>query len=225
MIVKIKKMLVHKLGLIKPLSKRVWAAKRKFSLLVLILLIPAGVLLGFFFAQIKDKAVDTFGKTFFAATVNGYPVTKGELEKELKSKYSKQALDELVNMQIINNYMREQGVSVSDDELNQRIAEVTKDLQGQSLEEALKAQGVTVDEFRKNISYQVGLEKVFSKDVTVTEEEVTKYFDTFKDTLPGTTDDEKKTAARKQAIEQKLNEKIGEWFQKAKQDAKIKTYL
>lgn len=208
----------------RPLAK-LWVVKKKLGVFLFILLIPLGVLLGFFFAQIKDTVVDTFGKTFFAATVNGYPITKSDLEEQLKSKYSKQALDELINLEIINNYMREQGVSISDEELNQRISEITVDLQGQSLEEALSAQGVTVEEFRKNVSYQLGLEKIFSKDIAVTEDEVDQLFETFKDNLPGTTDEEKKAAARKQVIDQKLNEKIGAWFESAKQEAKIKNYL
>ncbi|MBI2611755.1 SurA N-terminal domain-containing protein [Candidatus Gottesmanbacteria bacterium] len=145
-------------------------------------------------------------------TVDGNPITRWELEKELNTKFADQTLDTLISEKIILNQAKKEGITVNQNEIDNRIAEIEKRLQGQlTLEDALKAQGLNQDSFRKQIEIQLVIDKMFTKDATVSQAEIDEYISQNQDFLTSSTEPAK---LREDVYETLKQQKIGDLFDK-----------
>lgn len=206
--------------------------KKNLPTLVFVLVIPLGILVGYFFSNIKGwvaggyKGIFTpINKMLYVAKVDGVGISKGEWEKMLKSRYGKSAARDLIDIYMVNNQLKKAGIKVSEDEINAEIAEIEKQLAGQSLEEVLGQQGMTLTDFRKNVSMQVGMKKLLSDKVVIADEDVTKYIADYASTLTGKTDDEKFAEAKKILTDQKLGEEINKWYSDLQTKVVVENYL
>jgi len=69
------------------------------------------------------------------------------------------------------------------------------------------------------------LNKILEKEITISEEEVTKFIEENGKTLVATGEAERKTEARKQLKEQKINESLQTWIEGLLAKAKITRFL
>ena len=118
--------------------------KSNLPTLLFILVIPLGILVGYFFSNIKTwvsggykEILTPVNKLLYVAKVDGVGVSKGEWEKTLKARYGKAAARDLIDLVMINNELKKAGIKVTEEEVNAEIAEIEKQLGGQSLEEVL----------------------------------------------------------------------------------------
>jgi len=195
------------------------------------LLIPLGVLLGFFFSNIKGFVAGGYksmllpvNKMLYVAKVNGVGIPRGEWEKTLKSRYGQSAARDLTGVYMIRGELKKAGISVSEEEVNQEIASIEKQLNGQSLESILKGQGRTLTDFRQDVSLQVGMRKLLGGSITVTDAEVDDYLKSEGSTLTGT-EAEKREAAKKTLTDQKLSDEINKWYSDLQNKAVVENYL
>jgi foldase protein PrsA len=102
-------------------------------------------------------------------------ITKDELYEAMKDKFGEQALQQLIYEKVLTKEYE-----ISDEELNEKLDQIKADL-GANFEMALSQYGYK-DESELKETIKIGLlqEKAAIKDVTVTEEEVKKYYDDFK---------------------------------------------
>jgi len=194
-------------------------SKKKFGLKTpvlafLVFIIVLG-LLGFL---LKDK--------FLVATINGRPVFRYELTQRLTSTYGKEALENLIVEKLIKDEAKKRGVSVSEQDVEQEAKKLEKSLgEGVTLEDALKFQGVSLADFKKQLELRLQLNKILEKEITISEEEVTKFIEENGKTLVATGEAERKTEARKQLKEQKINESLQTWIEGLLAKAKITRFL
>lgn len=193
--------------------------KKKFGLktpvLVLLVLIVVLGLLGFLF---KDKIL--------VATINGRPVFRYELNQRLTSTYGKEALENLIVEKLIKDEAKKRGVSVSAQDVEQEAKKLEKSLgEGVTLEDALKFQGVSLADFKKQLELRLQLNKIMEKEITISEEEVTKFIEENGKTLVASGEAERKIEAREQLKEQKINESLQTWIEGLLAKAKITRFL
>ena len=164
---------------------------------------------------------------FFAALVNGSPVTRLEVVKELEKSSGKQTLDNIVTKKLILQELQKKNITVSDDDVNKEIDSIKKSLEGQgaNLDQLLLEQGQTMESLRENVKIQKGIEKLFESEVTVSDEEIKSYYEDNKAAFGEKTFDELKEDIKKQLFSQKLSSKYGEWVAKVKSDAKIQYFV
>lgn len=114
---------------------------------------------------------------FIAAMVNGSPIGRLSVIRELENNSGKAALESLIVEKLINNEADKKDVNVSDDEINAEIAnaEAQVTAQGGTLEEALSAQGMTLEILKKQIAIQKKLETLLADKIQVTDAEITKF--------------------------------------------------
>jgi foldase protein PrsA len=114
---------------------------------------------------------------FIAATINGQPISRLAVVRELESVSGKSALDSLITQKLVGDEAKKKGISVSDDEINAEMkkAEAQIKEQGKTLDEALAAQNMTLADLKKQIAFQKTLEKILGDKLNVTAEEITKY--------------------------------------------------
>lgn len=164
---------------------------------------------------------------FVVALVNGSPITRLEVIKELEKSSGSQVLDNFVTKKLIMQELKNRNISVSDEEVSTEIENIKKSLEGQGakLEQLLAEQGQTMDSLRENVKIQKGIEKIFEKDIAVSDEEVKNYFDENKTAFADKTFDELKEDIKKQLFSQKLSSKYTEWISKIKSDAKVQYFV
>ena len=163
-----------------------------------------------------------------AATVNGYPISRVSVVRELEKKSGKDVLENMITELLITQEAKKANITVSSDELNAKIEDIKTQVksQGQDLDTLLSAQGMTQEEFSKQIKIQIYVEKLLGDKVTVNDEDIEKFIETNKAYLPeGKSEDELKEIAKKELIQQGLSTKFSEWLTEVKTNAKINHFV
>ncbi|KKQ95854.1 MAG: Parvulin-like protein peptidyl-prolyl isomerase [Candidatus Woesebacteria bacterium GW2011_GWB1_43_14] len=161
-----------------------------------------------------------FKGIFFVATVNGEPIGRIQVLKELERSQGKTVLDGLITESLISQAAQKQGIKISDVVVEEELKKIEESIssQGQNLNDILELQGISISDLKKDIEFQKIIEQLVADQITVTDEETATYKVENKDYLQeGVTDDE----VRAQIVRQKVSEAFQEWITKAKEEAKI----
>jgi hypothetical protein len=196
-------------------GKYVFKINKRTTLLTIIILAILGVL--FYFKGL-----------FIAAVVDGKPISRFEVIKELENTSGRQALDALVVKQLISAEANKAGIVVSQKDVDAEIQKMEDKVskQGGTLELLLAQQGINQDQFREQISLQKKLEKILGDKIQVTDEEVNQYFTQNKITPPaGVSEDEIKNQIREQLKNQKFSTEADKWVTDHKSQASIQYYV
>lgn len=134
-------------------------------------------------------------------TVDGTPITLSEMQEMLISRYGRQlqqvppeqramlqqraqqmVMEDLVSRTLLLNSATKEGIKVSDKEMDERIADISKGFDGEmTLEQVLESAGMKLDEMKSRLEEDVKVgklvEKVTEEIKEPTEEDVKKYFE------------------------------------------------
>jgi len=158
------------------------------------------------------------------AFVNRRPVTRWALDRQLEKVGGQQTLNNMITEMLINQEAKKQNITVSQADLDQKFTEIDNQLkkQGQSLESLLLANNETRADFDRQMKIQVLLEKMLGKDINITEEEMSKYFNENKNTFnKNATLESEKENIKNILFEQKLSEKLQPFLNDLQSKAKI----
>lgn len=163
---------------------------------------------------------------FVAATVNGQPVPRWELESRLVSRYGSQTLDEVINETLIRQAGKKSGASVTSKEIDAKVVEIEKSLEGRiSLADALSQQGMTMAEFRGQVELQLILDKLSANSVVVTDQEVADYIASNSADLTSTDPASQAAEAKELILSQKKNAAYRQLFEDLKSKAVVTKFL
>ncbi len=165
---------------------------------------------------------------FVAATVNGYPIARISVVRELEKQGGQQVLDNLINEAIISQEARKTGTVVAEADIDTKVNEIKEQMnaQGQDVDSLLAAQGISQDEFRDQIKTQIYVEKLLSGSISITDEQVSEFIETNKAFLPTDLDEEGlKNLARQELTQQELSGQFSTWIADKKQNADINYFV
>jgi foldase protein PrsA len=164
---------------------------------------------------------------FVAAMVNGYPITRVELVKTLEKESGKQTLDNLITKSLITQEANKEGVTVTNQEIDDEIAKIRESLKSQNttLEEALTMQNTSMDTLKESIKLQKMVEKMFGKDVQISDDQIKKYYDDNKSYFTDKKLADVQDSIKNQLIQQTISENYSNWLTKAKTDAKLQYFV
>ncbi len=112
------------------------------------------------------------------ATVNGQPISQAAFAAKLEaSPVAKQVLQQMVQESLIDQYAKNNNITVTDDEIAARENELKNNFPNGSWDEMLKARGLTEADVKNALRDQIILDKALSKDVTITPAQIKQYFD------------------------------------------------
>lgn len=180
-----------------------------------------------FFLLLAVLVVFVFLKNWLiVALVNGRPITRLSLDRELEKQGGKQVLESKITEILILNEAKKEKVSISPLEIEQKIKEIESQLQGQKLTDLLAMQGQTLKDLEKQIKLQLSIERILSKDISVSDKDISDYFEKNKGSYPKDTKlEDKKAEIKSLLLNQALGQKFQSWLEESKKKAKIYYFL
>lgn len=199
----------------KPLKN----SKQKLYLKIGIFL--ALILLGYFLYLNKNF--------FLAGSVNGQMIFTSELNQKLKERYGNQVLEELINEKIVMSEASTKKIIITEKDIDKKVAELEKNLGGKaSIEDLLREQGLTNEEFRKQIYIRLTVDKILEKKVNVTVKEINDYIAKNPEEINNVnaTDSAAQIKYTKDLLsQQEMSAEFEKWFNDLRTKAKIQRYL
>ena len=129
----------------------------------------AGLLMGMTLAACSGSGA--------VATVNGQPISRETFNTRLESSpMGRTVLQQLVQETLIEQYAKNNNITVTDAEIDARENQIKANFPSGSWDEMLKARGLSEADVRSALREQVILDKALAKDVTITPAQVRDYF-------------------------------------------------
>lgn len=159
-----------------------------------------------------------------AALVNGMPVSRLALIKELEVQGGQKVLDSLIEKSLIFQEARKQKVSVDKDTIDKEIARIEALLKDQNLtlDDALSMRGETRANLIEQIRLQKTVEAILGSKINITDEDIKAYFEKNKDLFEAKAKlEEVKDSVKEQLYQQKLSDEYSKWITELKSKANI----
>lgn len=166
-----------------------------------------------------------FKGLFIVAVVNGKPITRLEVIGELEKNSGKEVLESLISRTLILQEAKRRNVTVSEKEIDDEMKKIEKavSVQGQSFDQALKAQNLTRGDLRERLRVELLVERLVKDKIKVTEAEIDNFLRTNEETLPkNLSEEELRSGAKKQLESQELNQSAQKLLAELKKKAKIR---
>ncbi|GIP41329.1 peptidylprolyl isomerase [Paenibacillus sp. J31TS4] len=117
------------------------------------------------------------------AKIGNRALLRSELEEKLLSRYGQELLGQMIDRQVISMEADETGLKLSEQEIKDEVARMS---QGYESEEkyysAMKDQlGMTKEELLEDVRYKLLLEKLATRQITVTDKEIDDYLQAHKE--------------------------------------------
>ncbi|MDR6882922.1 peptidyl-prolyl cis-trans isomerase [Bacillus sp. 3255] len=118
------------------------------------------------------------------AKVNGVSISSDQLYQAMLTSGGEQTLDSLISEELINQEGQKAGIQVTDEDIEKEIASVQGSYGSEAeFQQALTSYGMTIDDLKKSMKSQVLLKKILKPQVTITDDEIKKYYDENLETL------------------------------------------
>ncbi|MEO8637291.1 MAG: SurA N-terminal domain-containing protein [Candidatus Taylorbacteria bacterium] len=162
-----------------------------------------------------------------AATVDGASISKSSVSQRLETQYGKQVLDSFVAEKLIQEEANKRGIKITAEAVDGELAKIKSQVesQGGKFDDALKMQGISVDELKKQINLQMSLAEILKDKIQVTDLEVATYVKDNKITIPDGKDAEVMAQVKFEISQQKLGSEVTAWLSDAKAKAKIQYFV
>jgi foldase protein PrsA len=120
-----------------------------------------------------------------AAVVGERTISESEWVETLKQKYGKQVLNDLINREVVFQEAKRLGITIDPKRVDEEVAKIQESYGSRTdseFETALNQQaGTSVEELRQEITYQLLLQELATKDIVVSDEELRAYYHNHKD--------------------------------------------
>lgn len=167
-----------------------------------------------------------FKEKVLVAIVNGKPIFRTQLNRQLTKIYGRETLENLIIEDLIRSESKKNNIVVSDQDIDKEIEKVSQNLaEGVKIEDALRMQGISMADFRSQIKLNLEINKLLEKDIDVSNEEIEAYIKDSGKTLTATSEAEKRDQATNILKQQKFGERMQSWVGELLAKAKITRFL
>ena len=151
--------------LLKSTKAYIWAGS---------ILIIAGIM-AFAMISSMDKTI---------ASIDGEKINEDELYDALVAGYGADTLDLLITNKLVELEAEKAGIKIKDEEIQKEIDVMVESYGDEkSLKEQLEASGSSMDALKKDIVVYLQTKKLIEPRITVTDDEISTYFEDNKDTF------------------------------------------
>jgi len=169
-----------------------------------------------------------FKSQFIVATVNRQVISRWSLNRSLIETYGSSTLEELVNKALLKDLAKENGVEITDEDIQAEVDELIVSLGGEeAFEEALEQYQLSLDDLKDRVSTSLIQEKLAEvvSDASVTDEQVKSYYDTNESLFTDQTFAEVESSIYDMLYQQELQNAFNTWFQAEKDQATVKLFI
>lgn len=163
-----------------------------------------------------------------AATVNGSPISRWAVLAQLEAASGKNVLDSLITKKLIEDEAKSKNITVSQEDIDGEIKTIEEKLasQGGTLEAALKAENLTMEKLREQISVNKAIQKLVADKIAVSDEDVDNYLKQMGGGIPSSVPEaEFKSQIKMQLSNQKFSEEAQKLVDSLRAQANIKYYI
>lgn len=197
----------------KVRTKTIFKGKKNKNLLLLIVALVALILV-FAFLRFKYLVVPV--------SVNGQPLFIWEYLVEMHNTFGDQMLNQLIAKSLVEQKAKEQGVSVSSQEIDEEFTKLEEQIAAEGgIDEFLKSQGLTRAEVRKEIEINLVIQKLMADQISVSEEEVNQYFKDNQDIYEDISEEEAKAEIRVELKNKKYQQQVSQYLTELRVKAKV----
>lgn len=113
-----------------------------------------------------------------AAVVGDHAITEAEWVRTLKQKYGKQVLSDLVDRQVVFQEAKRLGITIDPKRIDEEIAKIKMSYGSEEDFQTSLAQqaGTSLEALRQEITYQLLLEDLATKDIAIDENDLLAYY-------------------------------------------------
>jgi foldase protein PrsA len=112
------------------------------------------------------------------AKVNGVEIQKDQLYKAVLASSGEQALNDLIETELIRQEVDKAGVQVLETDIDDALNSVKGSFSSEAeFEQTLMMYGMTMDQLEANVGKQVKLRKLLEPQVAVTDDDIKQYYD------------------------------------------------
>jgi foldase protein PrsA len=117
------------------------------------------------------------------ALVNGEKITEAQVTAELKARWGYQVREQLISALVVAQEAKKKNITVTEAEVDAAYAKSKKEIEsrgratGQSFTDWLLANEYTIPSFRNFLRVRLLLEKLVAPGLTVTDDDVSKYYE------------------------------------------------
>lgn len=164
---------------------------------------------------------------FVVAMVRGRPISRFSIIRELEKTSGKRVLESMITERLIHDEAKKKGVMITAEDVETEIKNIETQLAGRgaTLDAALAGQGMTKDDLKKQITTQKKVEKLLAEKIQVSEDDIKKFIEDNKMTIPEGKDQETHDQVRDQLKQQKLNQEVKTWLDNLRTEAHIRYFL
>ena len=140
----------------------------------------------------------------------------------MTQRFGQQSLEGMISEALIEEEAMKQNVQVLPKDVTAKEDEIVKNLGGGvKLEDLLKFQGITKEDFDQQVKLQLLVQKILGSDIVITDKDVDMYIATSSARLTATEPAALKEEAKQAILDSKIGEKVQEWFTALKDKAKV----
>ncbi|MFC6651343.1 MULTISPECIES: foldase protein PrsA [Paenibacillus] len=112
------------------------------------------------------------------ASVNGTDITKAQLYDKLVEAGGESTLQNLITTTLVGQEAKKANIKVTDADINQEIEDLKTQFGGEeALNNALQQSSMTIEDLKKQMPLQVEIRKLIEPKITITDADISKYFD------------------------------------------------
>lgn len=163
---------------------------------------------------------------FLAGIVGKTPVFKWQLDQTLEKKYGKQEFENTVTELLIKKEAEARKITVTESEIASEVTRLEKSLNGRiTLDDALKTQGITREEFDGQVRIQILVGKLLANETKVDDKEIDDFIVKNKDSFVSSDAAEIRIEAKNNLQQQKLSQKFQGWLDEIKKRIAVQSFL
>ncbi|MDW7617163.1 peptidylprolyl isomerase [Peribacillus simplex] len=118
------------------------------------------------------------------ASIDGEKISKDELYDALVAEYGADTLDLLITNKLVELEAEKEGIKIKDEEIQKEIDTMAESYGDEkSLKEQLEASGSSMEALKNDIVVYLQMKKLIEPRITVTDDEISTYFEDNKDTF------------------------------------------
>ncbi|MFH1547322.1 MAG: SurA N-terminal domain-containing protein [bacterium] len=175
---------------------------------------------------VVDYVVQYLNYHASVAVVNGERISKNEFYEMLEDRYGSTITSQMIDEVLIYQEGEKEGITVTDEEIGEQLTELENQYGGEdSLNEELKAVGITREQLEKQIETTLLVEKLLEPIIEITEEDKQTFFEDNKAELfPGDEDityENAQDEVEQALLDQEMAQEVQPWLAEIRTDARI----